>query len=106
MKRYELAVFDTLTNRNHYLDFVGRIGRVSNEFSVGNKAYTTDGDYDHSALSAEYGYTLKSETGVFIEPLMQFQMAYLESFDYRTDRCMIVEAYSETSTIDRVNYLF
>lgn len=41
MKRYELAVFDTLTNRNHYLDFVGRIGRVSNEFSVGNKAYTT-----------------------------------------------------------------
>lgn len=51
-------------------------------------------------------YTLKSETGVFIEPLMQFQMAYLESFDYRTDQCMIVEAYSETSTIDRVNYLF
>lgn len=50
MKRYELAVFDTLTNRNHYLDFVGRIGRVSNEFSVGNKAYTTDDDYDHSAL--------------------------------------------------------
>lgn len=37
---------------------------------------------------------------------MQFQMAYLESFDYRTDRCMIVEAYSEMSTIDRVNYLF
>lgn len=106
MKRYELAVFDTLTNRNHYLDFVGRIDRVSNEFTVGHKAYTTDDNYDHSALPAEYGYTLKSETGVFIDSLMQFLVAYLDSFDYSTDRCMMVEADSETSTIDRVNYLF
>ena len=106
MKRYELAVFDTLTYGNHYLDFVGRIGRVSNEYTVGNEAYTTDGDYDqdYAALSAEYGYTLKSETGVFVEPQVQFQVAYLDSFDYRTDRGMKVEADSETSTIGRIGF--
>lgn len=106
MKRYELAVFDTLTYGSHYLDFVGRIGRVSNEYTVGNEAYTTDGDYDqdYAALSAEYGYTLKSETGVFVEPQVQFQVAYLDSFDYRTDRGMKVEADSETSTIGRIGF--
>ena len=106
MKRYELAVFDTLTFGNHYLDFVGRIGRVSNEYTVGNEAYTTDGDYDqdYAALSAEYGYTLMSETGVFVEPQVQFQIAYLDSFDYHTDRGMKVEADSETSTIGRVGF--
>ena len=106
MKRYELAVFDTLTYGNHYLDFVGRIGRVSNEYTVGNEAYATDGDYDqdYAALSAEYGYTLKSETGVFVEPQVQFQVAYLDSFDYRTDRGMKVEADSETSTIGRIGF--
>lgn len=106
MKRYELAVFDTLTYGSHYLDFVGRIGRVSNEYTVGNEAYTTDGDYDqdYAALSAEYGYTLKSETGVFVEPQVQFQVAYLDSFDYRTYRGMKVEADSETSTIGRIGF--
>lgn len=106
MKRYELAVFDTLTYGNHYLDFVGRIGRVSNEYTVGNEAYTTDADYDqdYAALSAEYGYTLKSETGVFVEPQVQFQVAYLDSFDYRTSRDMKVEADSETSAIGRVGF--
>lgn len=106
MKRYELAVFDTLTYGNHYLDFVGRIGRVSNEYTVGNEAYTTDADYDqdYAAISAEYGYTLKSETGVFVEPQVQFQVAYLDSFDYRTSRDMKVEADSETSTIGRVGF--
>lgn len=106
MKRYELAVFDTLTFGNHYLDFVGRIGRVSNEYTVGNEAYTTDGDYDqdYAALSAEYGYTLMSTTGVFVEPQVQFQIAYLDSFDYHTDRGMKVEADSETSTIGRVGF--
>lgn len=106
MKRYELAVFNTLTYGNHYLDFVGRIGRVSNEYTVGNEAYTTDGDYDqdYAALSAEYGYTLKSDTGVFVEPQVQFQVAYLDSFDYRTRRDMKVEANSETSAIGRVGF--
>lgn len=105
MKRYEFALFDTLTHGNHYFDFVARFGRVSSEYSVGNDAYTTNGDYDqdYAALSAEYGYTLKSETGVFVEPQAQFQLTYLDSFDYRA-RGMKVEAESETSAIGRLGF--
>lgn len=106
MKRYEFAVFDTLTYDNHYLDFVGRIGRVSSDYTVGNETYTTKGDFDQDyvALSAEYGYTLKDSKGVFLEPQLQIQVAYLDSFDYWTDRRMKVEADSETSVIGRVGF--
>ena len=105
MKRYEFALYDTLTLGNHYLDFVGRIGRVSSDFTVGNRAYTTSGDFDqdYAAVSAEYGYTLKSPTGVFVEPQLQFQVAYLDSYDY-TARGMKVEADSETSAIGRIGF--
>lgn len=105
MKRYEFALYDTLMLGNHYLDFVGRIGRVSSDFTVGNRAYTTSGDFDqdYAAVSAEYGYTLKSPTGVFVEPQLQFQVAYLDSYDY-TARGMKVEADSETSAIGRVGF--
>lgn len=104
MKRYELAVFDTLTLGAHYFDFVGRFGRVSSDYTVGNEAYSTSGDFDqdYAALSAEYGYHLKDENGVFIEPQMQIQVAYLDGFDYEASRGMQVNADSETSVIGRV----
>ena len=104
MKRYELALFDTLTLGAHYFDFVGRFGRVSSDYTVGNEAYSTSGDFDqdYAALSAEYGYHLKDENGVFIEPQMQIQVAYLDGFDYEASRGMQVNADSETSVIGRV----
>ncbi len=103
MERYELALYDTLTLENHYLDFVGRIGRISNKFSVGNESYSTSADYDQdfASVSAEYGYSLRSPTGVFFEPQLQLQITYLDSFDYSTSRDMSVNAESETSTIGR-----
>ena len=106
MKRYEFALFDTLTSGNHYLDIVGRFGRVSNDFDVGNDKYSTSGDYDqdYAAVSAEYGYTLRDPNGVFIEPQVQVQAAYLKSFDYTSDRGMKVEADSATSVIGRAGF--
>ena len=106
MKRYEFALFDTLTSGNHYLDIVGRFGRVSNNFDVGNDKYSTSGDYDqdYAAVSAEYGYTLRDPNGVFIEPQVQVQAAYLKSFDYTSDRGMKVEADSAASVIGRAGF--
>lgn len=111
LERYELAVYDTILLGNHYVDLVGRIGRVGNEFSVTSKSgtYRTSGDFDqdYAAVSAEYGYTLKDQTtGVFIEPQLQVQAAYLRSFDYSTQRNMKAEADSETSVIGRAGFRF
>lgn len=105
MERYELALYDTLTFGSHYLDFVGRFGRVSSEFSTVNPKYSTSGDYDQDylALSAEYGYTLKDvNTGVFIEPQVQAQVAWLDSYDYSVQRTMSTDVDSATSVIGRI----
>lgn len=106
MKRYEAALFDTITLDNHYIDLVARFGRVSSDFSVGNRKFSTSGDYDqdYAAVSAEYGYTLRDTNGVFIEPQVQVQAAYLKSFDYTSNRDMKVEADSATSVIGRAGF--
>ena len=107
MKRYQIALYDTLTFGNNYLDFVGRIGRVSSEADAANAVYGTSVDYDQdfAAISAEFGHTLMDDkTGVFVEPQLQIQATYLDSFDYEAQRDIRVKADSEVSFIGRVGF--
>lgn len=107
LTRYEFALYDTLTLGNQYLDFVGRIGRVSAEFDTANAAYQTSGDFDqdYAAVSAEYGWTLLHEgTGLFVEPQAQVQAAFLRSYDYNSERGMSVDSDSATSVLGRLGF--
>lgn len=111
LERYEAALYGTFLSGNHYLDLVGRFGRVANEFDVTSNsgALRTTGDYDqdYAAISAEYGYTLRdAATGFFLEPQIQIQAAYLRDFDYSTERGMRVYADDETSVIGRTGFRF
>lgn len=111
LERYEAALYGTFLSGNHYLDLVGRFGRVANEFDVTSNsgALRTTGDYDqdYAAISAEYGYTLRdAATGFFLEPQLQIQAAYLRDFDYSTERGMRVYADDETSVIGRTGFRF
>ncbi len=111
LERYEAALYGTYLSGNHYLDLVGRFGRVANEFDVTSNsgALRTTGDYDqdYAAISAEYGYTLRdAATGFFLEPQIQIQAAYLRDFDYSTERGMRVYADDETSVIGRTGFRF
>lgn len=111
LERYEAAIYGTYLSGNHYLDLVGRFGRVANEFDVTSNsgALRTTGDYDqdYAAISAEYGYTLRdAATGFFLEPQLQIQAAYLRDFDYSTERGMRVYADDETSVIGRTGFRF
>ncbi len=105
LKRYEASVYDTLTFGSHYLDFVGRIGQVENDFDVTNQTgkLSTSGSFDqkYAALSVEYGFNYKDEHNVFIEPQLQLQAAYLDSYSYHTERNMKVKADSDISLIGR-----
>lgn len=103
MTRYELALYDTLTFGNQYLDFVGRFGRASSEFDAASSAFRTTGDFDqdYAALSAEYGMTFRHESGFFVEPQMQVQAAFLKSYDYDSDRGMRVDVDGDTSILGR-----
>lgn len=106
MTRYELALYDTLTFGNQYLDFVGRFGRVSSEFDAASSAFRTTGDFDqdYAALSAEYGMTFRHESGFFVEPQMQVQAAFLKSYDYDSDRGMRVDVDGDTSILGRAGF--
>ena len=105
LKRYEASIYDTLTFGSHYLDFVGRIGQVENNFDVTNQTgkLSTSGSFDqkYAALSVEYGFNYKDEHNVFIEPQLQLQAAYLDSYSYHTERNMKVKADSDISLIGR-----
>ena len=105
MKRYELGLFDTMTFGAHYVDLVMRLGRVSSEFSASNASFGTAGKYDQdfAAISAEYGYTLKDEaTGVFVEPQLQLQGAWLDGYNYSVQRGISADVDSATSLMGRV----
>ena len=105
MKRYELGLFDTMTFGAHYVDLVMRLGRVSSEFNVSNASFGTAGKYDQdfAAISAEYGYTLKdAATGVFVEPQLRLQGAWLDGYDYSVQRGISADVDSATSLVGRV----
>lgn len=105
MKRYELGLFDTMTFGAHYVDLVMRLGRVSSEFNASNASFGTSGKYDQdfAAISAEYGYTLKdAATGVFVEPQLQLQGAWLDGYNYSVQRGISADVDSATSLVGRV----
>ena len=105
LERYEIAVYDTLTLGNHYLDFVGRFGHLSEDFSASNANGTvsTQGDFsmNYGGISAEYGFTLKSVLGFFVEPQLQVQATRIEGYSYALQRGMSVEAQQDTTIVAR-----
>lgn len=105
LKRYEIAVYDTLTFGNHYLDFVGRFGHLSSDFSSSRSAssISTQGEFstNYFGVSAEYGYTLKSAAGFFAEPQLQMQATRLEGYNYGLQRDMSVNVEQETALVGR-----
>ena len=105
LERYEIAVYDTLTFGNHYLDFVGRFGHLSSDFSSSRSAssISTQGEFstNYFGVSAEYGYTLKSAAGFFTEPQLQMQATRLEGYNYGLQRDMSVDVEQETALVGR-----
>ena len=105
LERYEIAVYDTLTFGNHYLDFVGRFGHLSSDFSSSRSAssISTQGEFstNYFSVSAEYGYTLKSAAGFFAEPQLQMQATCLEGYNYGLQRDMSVDVEQETALVGR-----
>ena len=106
MKRYELALYDTYDFGAPYIDLVGRLGMVSSDYNAYNQSATlkTSGDFDqkYASVSAEIGYTLMDNHGVFIEPQLQLQVAYLDGYDYSSDRDMEVDVDSEVAVLSRI----
>lgn len=100
-----LTVYNSTSyNKGHYLDLVGKVGRMRGDFDL-------NGDYSESgntsswmySLSAEYGRKkMMGTTGWYIEPQTQLTWTHLGSGDYTSSQGTYGYMDSLNSTIFRV----
>lgn len=93
-KRYALSAYATYMGDNgSYLDVVGKVGRLSNEYAVKlNSGSGVSADYMNwmTALSVETGHQLSSHDSLwFAEPQIQAQYVYISSNDYTNGQTQI-----------------
>lgn len=92
-----------------YLDIIGKVNRLKNDFTVRNTLGTTlSGDYRNTgaSLSVEYGKRIKKNNGFYIDPNADLTFSRLsgESFDARTNTGSTVHIDSDAvnSVIGRI----
>ena len=92
-----------------YLDIIGKVNRLKNDFTVRNILGTTlSGDYRNTgaSLSVEYGKRIKKNNGFYIDPNAELTFSRLsgESFDARTNTGSTVHIDSDAvnSVIGRI----
>ena len=92
-----------------YLDIIGKVNRLKNDFTVRNTLGTTlSGDYRNTgaSLSVEYGKRIKKDNGFYIDPNAELTFSRLsgESFDARTNTGSTVHIDSDavSSVIGRI----
>ena len=92
-----------------YLDVIGKVNRLKNDFTVRNTLGTTlSGDYRNTgaSLSVEYGKHIKKDNGFYVDPNAELTFSRLsgESFDARTntDRTVHIDSAAVNSVIGRI----
>lgn len=92
-----------------YLDIIGKVNRLKNDFTVRNTLGTTlSGDYRNTgaSLSVEYGKRIKKDNGFYIDPNAELTFSRLsgESFNARTNTGSTVHIDSDAvnSVIGRI----
>lgn len=92
-----------------YLDIIGKVNRLKNDFTVRNNLGTTlSGDYRNTgaSLSVEYGKRIKKDNGFYIDPNAELTFSRLsgESFDARTNTgsTVHIDADAVNSVIGRI----
>lgn len=92
-----------------YLDIIGKVNRLKNDFTVRNTLGTTlSGDYRNtgSSLSVEYGKRIKKDNGLYIDPNVELTLSRLSgaSFDARTNTSSTVHIDSDAvnSVVGRI----
>ena len=96
-KRYALSAYVTgMSDNGLYLDMIGKVGRLSNEYVVKlDSGSGVSADYMNwmTALSIEAGQQLTSDIiQWFIEPQLQTQYTFVSSNDYSNGQTKIDQA--------------
>ena len=96
-------------NDGRYLDVIGKVSRLKNDFTVRNSLGTSlSGDYHNTgtSLSVEYGKRIKKDNGFYIDPNAELTLSRLSgvNFDARTNTGSTVHINSDAvnSVIGRI----
>ncbi len=93
-KRYAISAYATYIRDNgSYLDMIGKVGRLSNEYAVKLDSGTeVSADYMNwmSAVSVEVGHQFSRDTSRwFVEPQVQAQYVFVSDNDYSNGQTKI-----------------
>lgn len=97
-----------MRSSGHYLDFVFKLSRMSNDFHVmDTNSNRIDGDYDNNGVSfsAEYGRKKALGTnGWYIEPQGQVTLGYFSGDEYDTNNGIHVDQSGIPSVLGRLGF--
>lgn len=107
-KRYTGTLYHTwLGNKDHYLDLVGRIGKIN----ANSKAYLVNGDVSKASfgtwyqqLSAEWGRKKALNENWYFEPQVQLQYTHINSKNYTTSDGITNHLDHTNSLIGRLGF--
>lgn len=105
--RYSLGGYYTwLGKQGHYMDIVGRVGRISADSTSHDVTGPIKSDYGtwFESVSFEYGRKFAKPNGWFWEPQGQLQYAHVNSVSYRTSDGLAVHNDSVNSVIGRLGF--
>ena len=86
-----------------YLDLVGKVGRMNNEFDISANGFKSKGDYHTNAasISAEMGWRYYATEELYVEPQVQMWYGHVFDASYRTSTGVAVENDSVDSLVGR-----
>ncbi|MCH4188228.1 MAG: autotransporter outer membrane beta-barrel domain-containing protein [Megasphaera sp.] len=96
-------------DKNHYLDIVGKVGKMRGHSDYKNSLYPETGDTAawYYSLSGEYGRKIMNEdSGWYYEPQVQLTVGHIGGDDYTTSRNTSIHQDGINSIIGRAGITF
>lgn len=100
-KAYSLAAYGTwMADNGQFVDLVAKYSRLSTDFDLNDM----EGDYDNNAfsLSAEYGWHLRFNESIFVEPQVEVTYGQVKGETVKTSNGVRLEQDDFDSLIGRV----
>lgn len=87
-----------------YVDFVGRVGRLSSDITTFNDSTTFKASYDNTTigLSAEVGYRLNLNKTFYVEPQAELAYGYVKGDDFTASNTVRIEQDNLQTLVGRL----
>ena len=102
-----MTLYNTwLGKKGHYLDLVGKVGKINTDWDYSNARFPDSGDSSawFYNLSGEYGRKIMNKDGFYTEPQAQLTYGHINGAGYTSDSGINVDQDSINSLIGRVGF--